>query len=186
MTESVSNKPFGEPGYANRPPEKKRGIGRYILFGVLFLVLLGIGTCTWTMIKMFGQASEMQPVTRALVERTLKEGFPDNDDEIWHEDVELEEETLSKINRLMAAAGPAESIGDAVCGVNSYAGNRGRNGTFATCVVDIEYAKTTGNMEITWQRDDEKWMLLNYRTNYNDITELMNAEAANPNESSPP
>lgn len=173
MTETT---PSEQPAYAHRLPEKKGSIGRYVLIGIGLLVVFALGTCVWSFGGMFAQIGVMSEKSDAFVEQILSDGLPLPPDPVWHEDVTADLETFGKIERLMTAAGPAVDIQPAGCSIKSYAGTGRRNGTFATCTSSIEYAATSGTIQLVWQKVRDDWKLLNFDTNYADITALMDAE----------
>ena len=175
MTENTNGEPFGEiptgdePSYAYQPPKKKSGVWKWILIAGGALAILGVGTCTYMFVGLFEMTADRKAATIEFVDKTLQNrNLPMKDDEIWSDEISVNEKAIGQVEFLIEYFDTAKSIEEPTCGANTVASTNRASGTYVTCVTDIEYETTTGRIEMVWKKAGDDWKINHFYTLYDD------------------
>jgi hypothetical protein len=161
-----------QPAYVQQPVPKK-GMPRWV-FALIALGVLGLGTCVYSGVKMFGAISDRSAASLEVSKAFLTDGLPDAGDPIYAKRLDITQETVDSTNRFFAQFGPVSEYSDASCNLKASANtNAAQSGTFATCVLQIQAEHSPGTVTVTWVREEETWKLGGFYVNFHDNSVLM-------------
>ena len=161
-----------QPTYVPQKTPKK-GIPLWV-FALIALGVIGLGTCVYGGVKMFGAISERSTASVEVAKAYMKDGLPAADDPIYSRRMGITQEKVDSTNRFFSQFGRVSEYSDATCNLKSSANtNAAKSGTFATCVLQIQAEHSPGTVTVTWVREDEAWKLGGFYVNFHDNSVLM-------------
>ncbi len=168
----MTDAPQPQPSYAIVEKPKK-GIPLWV-FGLIALAFIGLGTCIFNGVKLFGAIGERSEASVEVSKAFLTDGMPAADDPIYSRRMDLTQEKVDNINRFFAQFGPVSEYSVPNCTMNTTANtDAAKSGTFATCVLQIQAEHSPGTVTVTWVREDETWKLGGFYVNFHDNSVLM-------------
>ena len=137
---------------------------KIIKYGVLALVIIGIGSCAWLFAGLAKDASAMREPTAVLVRTAYADGLPEASE--WSPKAGVSEAQVQQLEGFIRALGePPESL-EFDCGASARSDSTDRpDGRFVSCEKDIAYANRTMTTQVVWSKEDEDWKLMGYFIN---------------------
>jgi hypothetical protein len=137
---------------------------KIIKYGVLALVIIGIGSCAWLFAGLAKDASAMREPTAQLVRTAFSDGLPEASE--WSPKAGVSQDQLAQLEGFIRALGEPPADVEFDCGASARSDSTDRpDGRFVSCEKDIAYANRTMTTKIVWSKEDEEWKLMGYFIN---------------------